>query len=170
MAIRPLALDRSVGFPARLVPLVSSLVFALMSVVPLHIPGLAVVMPTFALMAVFHWTVYRPDLLSSGAVFIIGLVLDLLNGTPYLGVSAIALLLARTGVLSQRQHFVNRAFPALWLGFVAVAAGVFALEWALVGLLHAAVLDLRPFVFQAVLTAASFPLGSALLARAHRAF
>lgn len=158
------------GFIGRLTPFVTTLFFVLVSVVPLQIPGFAAVTPSFALMAVFHWTCYRPDLMPLSLVFLLGLLLDLLNGTPYVGISALLLLLVRTAVLTQRRHFVNRDFPVLWLGFLVIAAGNFALSWLVISLMHMAVLGVRPFVFQAVLTVACFPVGSYLLVRAHRAF
>jgi len=166
----PFALSRDTGYPARFLPFLMTLLFAVISVVPLNLPGSSVVTPAFALMAVFHWTVYRPDLMPLSAVFATGLLLDLLNGTPYVGLSALALLGARTAVMSQRRLFVNRTFPVLWLGFCAVASGTFISLWLLVSLLHGGVLGLRPFIFQAVLTVACYPVGSYVLARAHRAF
>jgi rod shape-determining protein MreD len=168
----PFALPRDVGsgFVARFVPFLMTLLFVLISVVPLNLPGFAVVTPSFTLMAVFHWSVYRPDLMPLSAVFAIGLLVDLLNGTPYIGLSSLALLICRTAVLSQRRFFVNRTFPVLWLGFLAVTAGNFAFLWAVVSLLHGGMLGLRPFVFQAVLTVACYPVGSYVLAWAHRAF
>jgi rod shape-determining protein MreD len=166
----PIALQREIGYPGRFVPFLTALLFAFLSVVPLNLPGFAVVMPAFALMAVFHWTVYRPDLMPLSAVFAIGLLLDLLNGTPYVGLSAFMFLITRTAVMSQRKWFVNRSFAIVWLGFLVVAVSVFVLVWALVSLLHGAALDLRPFVFQAVLTVACYPVASYALARAQRAF
>jgi rod shape-determining protein MreD len=166
----PFALSRDAGYSSlRFVPFVMTLLFAIISVVPLNLPGFAVVTPAFALMAVFHWTVYRPDLMPLSAVFATGLLLDLLNGTPYVGLSALALLGARTVVMSQRQLFVNRTFPVLWLGFCVVAAGTFTFLWVIVSILHGATLGLRPFIFQAVLTVACYPVGSYILAWAHRA-
>ncbi|HKT20644.1 MAG TPA: rod shape-determining protein MreD [Stellaceae bacterium] len=162
-------LSRDSGYVTRLVPFVMTLIFALVSIVPLNLPGFAVVTPAFTLMAVFHWTVYRPDLLPLSAVFVSGLFLDLLNGTPYVGLSALIFLLARTAVMAQRQLFVNRTFPVLWLGFLGVAAGTFALLWVLVCLLHGGFVGLRPFIFEAVLTVACYPVGSYILALAQRA-
>jgi len=165
-----LALPRDASYAARFVPFLLTFVFAIFSVVPLNLPGFAVVTPAFALMAVFHWTVYRPDLMPLSAVFVTGLLLDLLNGTPYVGLSSLVLLVLRSVVVAQRRFFVNRTFPVVWLGFLAAAAGNFALLWALVSLLHAGPLGLRPFVFQAVLTVACYPVGSYVLAWAQRAF
>ena len=168
--MRLVLFQRDAGLPNKLLPFVSTVLFVIISVVPLHIPGYAIVTPAFALMAVYHWTIYRPDLLPPAAVFGAGLLLDLLNGTPYVGVSALSLLIVRTVLLSQRRFFANRLFPVLWMGFLLAAAGVITFEWALVGLLHGAPLGLRPFIFEAVLTVASFPVGSYLLAQTQRAF
>ena len=165
----PIALQRDIGYPGRLVPFLTTVLFAFFSVIPLDLPGFAVVMPAFALMAVFHWTVYRPDLLPLSAVFVTGLVLDLLNGTPYVGLSALVLLLSRSAVISQRKLFVNRPFAIVWLGFLVLATAVFMLMWVLVSALHGAMIDLRPFIFQAVLTVACYPAASYVLARAQRA-
>ncbi|HEY1506913.1 MAG TPA: rod shape-determining protein MreD [Stellaceae bacterium] len=166
----PIAVERDIGLSGRLVPFLTTVLFAFFSIVPFNLPGFAVVMPSFALMAVFHWTVYRPDLLPLSAVFASGLLLDLLNGTPYVGISALVFLIARSAVMSQRQLFTNRPFAIVWLGFLALAAGVFLLLWALVSGLHASFIDLRPFIFQAVLTVACYPAASYVLARAQRAF
>ena len=162
-------MPRDNGFGGRLVPFLSTLIFVLVSVVPLQIPGFAAVTPSFALMAVFHWTIYRPDLLPISVVFGLGLLLDLLNGSPYLGVSALMLLVARTAVLVERRHVVNQPFTVLWLGFLALAAGTFAFGWAFVSALRGQVLGTRPFIFEAVLTVACYPVWSWLLARLHRA-
>jgi rod shape-determining protein MreD len=163
-------LQREAGLPNKLLPFVTTLSFVIISVVPLHIPGFAVVTPSFALMAVYHWSIFRPDLLPPVAVFLAGLLLDLLNGTPYVGTSALSLLIVRSMLLSQRRLFADRTFPVLWAGFLLVAAAVTAFEWALLSALHSAALGPRPFIFQAVLTVASFPVGSYLLGRAQRAF
>lgn len=161
--------QREISIAGQAVPFLTTLLFALASVVPVHIPGFDVVTPAFALMAVFHWTVYRPDLLPIGVVFGLGLLLDLLNGTPF-GVSALTLLVARTVLLSRRGLFVNRSFPVVWGGFVVFAAASFVFEWLVISLLHRMLLGGRPILFQTVLTVACFPVGSYLLAWVHRAF
>jgi rod shape-determining protein MreD len=158
------------GFPNTLIPFTSTLVFVLLSVVPLQIPGFAVVTPAFALMAVYHWTIYRPDLLPPVAVFLAGLLLDFLNGTQYVGTSALSLLLVRTALHSQSRFFVNRPFPLLWAGFLLTAIAVIAFEWAVVSVLLGTAVGTRPFLFEAVLTVACFPIGSYVLTRLQRGF
>jgi rod shape-determining protein MreD len=161
--------QRDLGTATRLVPGISTLLFAVLSLLPFHIPGFGSIAPSFALMAVYHWTIYRPDLLPLFVVFAIGVLLDLLNGSPYVGLSALVLLLARTAVLAQRRLLIGRPFALLWLGFFLVAAGSFFLEWAFVSIMHVTLLEPRLFIFQTLITAACFPIGSYLLALAHRA-
>jgi rod shape-determining protein MreD len=161
--------QRDFGTVTRLVPGVSTLLFAILSLLPFHIPGFGSIAPSFVLMAVYHWTIYRPDLLPLFVIFIIGVLLDLLNGSPYVGLSALVLLLVRTAVLTRRRLFIGRPFAQLWLGFLVVAAGSFFLEWVFVSAMHATLLEPRLFLFQTLITAACFPIGSYLLALAHRA-
>jgi rod shape-determining protein MreD len=159
--------QRDQGLVNRMLPMATALLCVLASIVPLHLPGFAEVAPGFVLMAVYHWSIYRPDLLPFAAVFLAGLALDLLNGAP-LGVSSLVFLIGRAVVLSQRKLFVGRSFAVVWAGFLALVAAAEALEWALACALHGVALDPRPFLFQAVLTVALYPLVSYLLARVQR--
>jgi rod shape-determining protein MreD len=161
---------RDSGAAGRVVPILSTLLFVVISVVPLQLPVFAAAMPSFALMAVAHWTIYRPELLPQWSVFVLGLLLDLLQGTPFLGISALVLLLARTAVMMARRHFVERDFTVMWLGFLALATGAFAFDWAFIGLSNGHLIPARPFLFEAALTVACFPIGSYVLAALQRAF
>jgi len=163
-------LSRDISNASRLVPFVTGGFSVLLSVTPVHVPGLAIATPAFALMTIYHWTIYRPDLMPAGGVFAVGLLLDLLTGTPYVGMSSLILLAARSLVLSQRRLVANKAFAIVWAGFLGVAAIVTAFEWLLTSLLSTVPLGSRPLVFQAIVTVAGFPVISYLLAQAQRAF
>jgi len=160
-------LQRDTGIINRMMPLLATLLAVLASIIPLQLPGFAVVTPAFALMAVYHWSIYRPDLLPYAAVFAAGLLLDLLNGAP-LGISSLTLLLLRAAVLSQRRLFAGRSFGVVWAGFVVATALATALEWLVVSALYRLVLDLRPFLFQGVLTISTYPVASYLFVRLQR--
>jgi rod shape-determining protein MreD len=156
------------GFPNTLIPFTSTLVFVLLSVVPLQIPGFAVVTPAFALMAVYHWTIYRPDLLPAFALFAIGIGEDLLAGS-LVGIDPLTLLVTRAVVLHSRRHFVGRPFPFVWAGFTLVAGGTLLGLWALHCLLEFSLINPRNTVFRMVLTIAVFPAASFLLGSTQRA-
>ena len=81
-----------------LLPVATTVLAALMSIEPVHIAGYAALTPAFTLMATYHWTIYRPDLLPALSLFVIGPIQDLLSG-GLLGMTAVMLLLARAIVL-----------------------------------------------------------------------
>ena len=153
--------------PARLLPIATTLLAMIISIQPAYIPGYASVAPAFTLMAVYHWTIYRPKLLPPLSLFLIGVTQDLLTGAPP-GVNALVMLLARAIVLRLRRHFVNRPFPFVWTGFTMLSGGAMLFLWALFCLLDRTLIDFRGTMFRAVLTISLFPAASFLLGRTQR--
>ena len=153
---------------ARMLPIATTILAAIIAILPVRVPGYAALTPVFALMAVYHWTIYRPDLLPPLGLFAVGLGQDLLAGGP-VGVGALLLLLARAAVLRNRRYFINRTFPFVWAGFTLLAGGAMLGLWALHCLLQLNLVDLRPMVFRTVLTIAIFPVASFALGRSQRA-
>jgi len=151
----------------RLLPVTTMVLVMLVSIQPIHIPGYTAVAPAFTLMAVYYWTIYRPDLLPALALFIVGTAQDLLSGgLP--GVTPLAVLLTRASRLGQRRHFVNRPFPFIWAGFTILSVGAMFFLWALHSLLAAELLDFRSTVFRAVLTISLDPVAGSVLDRGRR--
>ena len=153
---------------ARLLPVATTLLAVMISIQPAAIPGYAALTPAFTLMTVYHWTIYRPNLLPPTGLFVIGFVQDLLaGGTP--GMTSLILLVARASLLSQRRHFIGRPFPFMWAGFSLLTCGAILLSWALHCLLYWAAVDFRGTVFRTVLTISLFPVASFILGRTQRA-
>jgi rod shape-determining protein MreD len=152
----------------RLLPFATTVLAMLCALQPIHLPGYPPVAPAFVLMAAYHWTIYRPDLLPAAGLFAVGTAQDLLSG-ELIGVTAILLLLARLVVLGGRCHFVNRSFPFVWAGFALLTAGAMLFLWALHSLFALQMLDFRVTAFRAVLTVSLFPIASYLLGRSQRA-
>jgi rod shape-determining protein MreD len=167
--VKPAALPRNDPFPASLLPFLAVLLLVLVSLMPLRIPGYASVTPAFALMGVFHWTVYRPALLPPLLLFIVGVGFDLVTGGP-LGLTAMVFLVTRAVVFRQRQFFVGRQFAFVWFGFTLSAAAAVALVWIVGSLFSGVFLDLRPVLLQWVLTVAFYPAVSWCLQRLQRLF
>jgi len=161
-------LPRVNGSTARLVPILTTIIAAILAILPLRIPGYAALTPALALMAVYHWTIYRPDLLPAFALFAIGIGEDLLAGS-LVGIGPLTLLVTRAVVLHSRRHFVGRPFPFVWAGFTLVAGGTLLGLWALHCLLEFSLINPRNTVFRMVLTIAVFPAASFLLGSTQRA-
>lgn len=159
--------ERVSGLGPKLVPTAFALLLAVLSVVPTGIPGYALVTPNLLLIAVYHWTIYRPEHLPTVAIFLIGLMLDLLTDGPP-GITPLALLLLRAVLYRQRRLFVGKSFPVTWWGFVLATLGVSAVSWAAASLLTGKFEDLPSAAFQAVLTIAFYPPLAWLFTRAQR--
>ncbi len=152
-----------------LLPFCLTLFMLLLTVMPLHVPGLASICPILPLMGVYYWAIYRPDLLPAWAAFVLGLMHDIISGTP-LGVNALVLLLAQGVASSQRKFFLGKSFSVTWWAFGLLAAAALGLSWMLVIMLSGRAVDAVPVIFEYILTMGLFPLLTRLLARTQMAF
>src|SRR5580658_492636 len=159
------------GLGPKLAPGLLTATLALLSVVPVGIPDYTSVTPNFVLMSVYHWSIYRPEHLPYAAVFLIGLLFDLLTTAPgsVIGSTPLLLLILRATVIGQSRFFVGRGFPLIWWGFALAVAVYDLLIWLVDSALSGSLLEPRSLTFQAVLTIALFPLLTLLFARVQRA-
>ena len=153
---------------ARLLPVATTIAALVISVLPFEIPGYEALTPAFVLMAAYHWTIYRPELLPPLALFLIGMAADLLTAAAP-GVSALVLLLARAGLMPRRRWFIGRRFPFVWAGFTMLTAAAMLIFWAVNCLLAWTVIEPRSTIIRAVLTISLFPVASFVLGRSQRA-
>jgi len=137
-------------------PAMLGVLLVLLSTIPFYIPGYGPTAANLVLMAVFYWGVHRPNLLSPITVFLIGLLQDILIGTPP-GMNAIVLLLVRTVAVSQSRVFRGRSFIILWWGFGMVAVASAFVLWGLSAIYVFALINPLPGLFQAGMTTALFP-------------
>ncbi|HSR56214.1 MAG TPA: rod shape-determining protein MreD [Alphaproteobacteria bacterium] len=151
----------------RLIPLVVSILFVFVAVLPLPIPGFGVIMPMLALGSVFFWAVHYPSLLPPVAVFAIGLIQDVLTGA-LLGTGAVILLLAYGAVVSQRVFFRNKSFLVIWWSFMIVALGVGLLAWVLASLFGGRLMPTEAAIIQVLVTIAVYPLLTGVLHGVHK--
>jgi len=138
-------------------PGLTTLVCVFLSMVPLGWSTTVLAPPSFGLIAIFLWTMIRPDLLPAGVVFVLGLLQDLLWGGP-MGLWAFVFLLAYVLTLSQRTFLIGRGFGFTWVGFGLVAVIAGAVSWIFAMLFHGQFLMPYPVIVQVVLSAAVYPL------------
>lgn len=162
------ALARSLLFVRGMVPTATTIAAVMLSSVPIGIPYYSAVTPFFPLIAVFYWSIYRPELLPAMTVFVAGVLFDIFTGGP-MGLIALILLAVHGIAASQRRILLGQSFWVEWAGFTLVAAGAATVGWVLSCGFQFAFLPPAQFAIQAALTAALYPAGSWLLGRAARA-
>lgn len=144
-------------------------VFVLLSVAPVRLPDYALVAPGLVLIALFYWTVHRPDLLKPWHACLLGLFDDILSGTS-LGVNALVLTLVHWAVTSQHTFFRGKSFAVVWLAFSLLAPGAIVVTALLSFVAARAIIDPMVVLVQILLTIAFYPPLAWLLGRAQRVF
>ena len=157
-------LQRMDQWVRQLLPFGLTLALVLVNAVPTRLPGFAPVVPLLPLIGVYYWAIYRPELLPPSVAFALGLVNDVISGTP-LGVSSLVYLLTQGMTASQRRFFHSKPFLIAWWGFSLVGMGAFSLQWALVSLIVGRMLEVRAVMFEFLMTVSFYPLLGWLFAR-----
>lgn len=148
-------------------PVTTAAIGLLILAAPLGLPGQPQLQAAVALACVFFWSVFRPDSMPPPAVFMLGLLADLLSLAPP-GTSAVVLLITHGVALRTRRFLATQGFLVVWLAFVAVAAGAAALAWALTCLLTLRLLPGAPALLQFGVAAGFYPALAMVFIRAHR--
>ena len=149
-------------------PVVVTLLLTVISVVPVGLPAASSLAPDIVLIAVFYWTVHRPDLMKAWTVFVIGLLSDVLSGTP-LGVHSLVLVLVHTVIISQHKIFRGAAFGVVWWAFSLIAPAAQLVTAAIAFAVAGVVPDVSVLSLRLVLTIGLYPALAWLLGRAQRA-
>jgi rod shape-determining protein MreD len=148
-------------------PFMMTLMLILLGAMPISMPIDLPIAPAFGLMAVFYWSVYRPDLLPAVAVFALGLLQDLIAGAP-LGITAVIWLGTFGIVLNQRKIFLGKPFAMSWWGFSMVAIAAGAARWLISSALAGRLLDAHRLTAELASTILLFPLLVSLFVLTHR--
>lgn len=98
-------------------PILTVLFSILLGVFPYKIDNFSLLIPLFTPITIYFWTIYQPQHLSFIAVFLLGLLKDILEHNT-LGVSSSSLLIFQAMVESQRKYIMARSFIVIWAGFI----------------------------------------------------
>jgi rod shape-determining protein MreD len=157
--------DKARGISAvHLLPVATMALATLLPLEPINLTGYFIFTPALGLLVVYHWTIYRPDLLPPLALFAVGLFYDLLSGGPP-GVTPLLFLVSRAAVLQCRRWFINRPFSFLWAGFILLTSSAMGAFWVLQSAFSLQFAGIVGSVFCAAIVISLFPILSYLLSR-----
>jgi rod shape-determining protein MreD len=146
-----------------MVPFLVSFALVVLTAVPTRLPGFAQIAPSWPMMGIFYWSIYRPDLMPFWVAFLIGVLADIVADTP-LGISSLIFLMIRGIVVNQRRFFLTNAFPMSWAAFAVIAIGAIGLNWVLFAMLQGHAVDPQILLWQYVLLMGLFPLVTVIMA------
>ena len=148
------------------IPFTLSVFLILFAVLPYGLPKSSLAAPILALISVYYWSLFRPELMPAGAAFLLGLMVDILSGGPP-GLNALVLIMVNWAASGQRRALAGKSFAVGWLGYLLIAAGAAVTNWVVASLFHATIIEPAPLLVSHAVGAAAYPLVAVLLARAH---
>lgn len=151
---------------AALPPLITCLLI-FFTLAPIRVSYVAAAAPLLPLMAVYHFSLFRPAYLPPLLLFVLGLLIDLLQGGPGspLGISALVFILVRALLERNRRYLVDVSFVFIWIGYALLSAVAVALLWAANCLWNWQLIDPAPALFQYVISLFFYPIVGWLLGR-----
>ncbi|MDD3183626.1 MAG: rod shape-determining protein MreD [Alphaproteobacteria bacterium] len=165
----PVSENKTVYFARSLLPFLTTLAMVLAGVMVWPVPFLGAITPSFGLVAVYYWSIHRPDLFRPVIVFIFGLLNDILHFYP-IGLTAVIYLIIYQLSFSQRRFFAGQIFYMLWFGFVVAVAINLVIVWIILSLNNHAIVPLSSVLTQFIFTIILFPFPAWLLIRLQRLF
>jgi len=152
-----------------LLPFILALILLLVGMVPVRLAGLTPISPWLLLILVYFWTAHRPDLLPAAAVFLLGVLGDLMGGGP-IGPGAFTLLVVHATVRAQRRHILPHSFMVQWVVFALMAVMAEAILFLACLVAYRALLPVEPAAFQALMTIAIYPCIAWIFVQVQHAF
>jgi rod shape-determining protein MreD len=130
-----------------IIPFVCAVICAVLANVPVSVSGGMVPPPVLALMPVYYWCLVRPDLMPPFAVFIIGVLQDLLSGSPP-GVWTVAFVAAYALVDRERESFAGLSGVGAILGFAAAMLAAGATAYGIIAIYYWHLPPLGPILIE----------------------
>ncbi len=156
--LMPSQLLQRLDHGARLtLPFITTALCTLLGVIAWPLPHFGMVAPPLALMALYYWTIHRPDLFHPSMAFAIGLLNDVVNFLP-LGLSAFLFVAAHQIILRRRRLFASHSFFMIWSGFILTVLGVMMSEWIFLCLIRWQSVPILPVLAQMTLAMVFFPI------------
>jgi rod shape-determining protein MreD len=120
--------------------------------------------PLLTLPLIYHWAVYKPELLSVFTLFVVGIVDDAIGGA-LLGQTSLMFLILYALVLLQKHHIKEANFSGLWWGFAFYMLCAVFLEWAISSMLYDRAICSWIFLLQNAVMVVLYPLIHGLLVK-----
>ncbi len=145
------------GFILDMLPIVSVLVLAMLTTIPMGFPGTIRMGGLFPLIGIAYWTLVRPKNILPFMTFFIGLFADIMTFSP-LGLHAFIFVLSQSVWKRQRRFLIGQGFWVMWAAFALIVGGFFVMLNGFQFALTQAVVPLRDTAISAAIAWACVPL------------
>lgn len=127
-----------------------------LSFIHYSVPMAGIIRPSFFLCGIYFWAIYRPSLLPSILIFVLGVLYDLYIGYP-VALHAVIFLSIFWLIKSQRLFFLGQSYMAIWLGFILTALSFYIVQYLFFIFYLQNLPALGPLIGSFILTSIVFP-------------
>lgn len=113
-----------------LIPQLLAVLVIIISIQPLSISGISNVMPMLEVVFIYYWGIRYPKVFPAWFVVLIGLLQDVLYGTP-LGMTSFSNIVLLSMVISQRKFLIKEPFWVQWGSFALFSFIISVVKWVL---------------------------------------
>ncbi len=140
-----------------IIPFLTILFLIIMMVLPYQFKIIDNSMPFLSLIGVYYWSVFKKDLLPISAIFVLGIIQDIILGSP-LGLTSLLLIIAQQFIFFQGRNFLERGFLFNFFIFILMIISFGFLSWGISSLYVSAFLGYWEVILQILLTIAFYPI------------
>jgi rod shape-determining protein MreD len=146
------------------VPASITFLLFILFMIPKHLWGVGYVMPLLPLIPIFYWGKLHAQEMPYWFVCLIGLLIDIVSGTP-LGLSSLLYLVLLVILHTQSKLINKEGFIVIWGHFIILTAIIFTIQWLVISLSNNQFNIILPAIIQYLLTVSFYPLFHSLFDR-----
>jgi rod shape-determining protein MreD len=135
--------------------------------VPVHLPGISLIITSFSIINIFYWCVFYPESLPYWFLFLLGILQDSLVGKP-IGLSSFLYIIFALILMSKHRILSKNSFSAVWLGFIMYSGVITVLEWVVMSLYSGRALPIKELSIGWCLACLAYPIMHFFLSRIYR--
>lgn len=147
----------------RLLPFMTSVLFMLLSYIPINVSIFNNIRPDLGLACIYFWMLHRPDLFGVTEIVFLGVINGAISSVLP-GAELLAYLVMYVLVYNTQKFFNAKSFVVIWYGFMALALSTLLTKWMVVSVYYSQFLPISMLMFSYFIGVALYPLMSIVLA------
>lgn len=140
-----------------ILPILSVITLILMTVIPDIMPNVARMGALWPLIGIAYWTLARPRNMKPSAVFMLGLLMDIVSFVP-LGVHGFIFVTMQIILKRQRRFLLGQGFWVLWTAYALLGLAVYTSLYVLISPVQPSAVNFTQGLIGVALSWACVPL------------
>ena len=139
------------------VPFLSSVIWLLLMMMPLHVPLFQMIKPDVVLACIYFWILCFDHSMGVISVVLLGLLCDMFSNVV-LGTHMAVFIVVYVATKGYALWFNAKPFIVNWLGFALICVGALMMKWAILSIYHRHLLPILYIAINCVSTVLLYPL------------